>query len=120
MATTKPPTKDDEWETLSNESPMVVEFDTIGDVFMGEFLYDDHIVPEEGRGDPFDRYVFIDRTEAHDGDRVALNHTYQIERAMETVKPGDWVRVTYIKDIPTGRKLNPMKDFKIDVKRQRR
>ena len=47
----------------------------------------------------------------------AVNKSYKLEQAMEYVKPDDWVRITYIKDVDTGRGLNPMKDYRVDVRK---
>lgn len=102
-----------EFETVTEESPTLVEFDTIGDIFIGQYVGVEHIDPKNEKDEPFDRFNFRGR----DGDLYALNQSYKLEMAMEKIEPGQWVRVTYIKDIPTGRKLNPMKDFRVDVKK---
>ena len=106
----------DEWEfeTLVEESPTMVIFDTIGDVFVGQYVGIEHIDPDNGKDEPFDRFNF----RARDGELYALNSSYQLVDALKKVDPGTWVRVTYIKDIPTKRGLNPMKDFRIDVRKQ--
>lgn len=106
----------DEWEfeTLVEESPTMVIFDTVGDVFVGQYVGIEHIDPDNGKDEPFDRFNF----RARDGELYALNSSYQLVDALKKVDPGTWVRVTYIKDIPTKRGLNPMKDFRIDVRKQ--
>lgn len=99
------------WETVAEESATVVLFETPGDQFIGTYVGEDHIEPENG--EPFDRFVFHDRT----GAPVALNKSYKLEEAMKAVEPGDLVRVTYMKDIPTRRGQNPLKDYKVEVAR---
>lgn len=109
-------TAPDEWEfeTVVEESPTMVVFDTIGDVFIGQYVGTEHIDPNNGKDEPFDRYNFRGR----DGELYAVNKSYKLAQAMEDkdIQPETWVRITYIKDIPTDRKLNPMKDFRIDVR----
>lgn len=110
-----------EWETVAEESAATVVFDTIGDVFIGEYLGSEHIEPENGKRneqsgeneDAFDRFVF----RARDGKRYAINKSYKLNAAMEDVDEGQWVRITYVADIETSRKLNPMKDFRVDVRK---
>jgi hypothetical protein len=106
----------DEWEfdTLVDESPTTVIFDEIGDVFVGQYKGMDHIVPDNGKDEPFDRYTF----RARDGKPYAINRSYKLAEAMEKVQPDQWVRITYVKDIQTARNLNPMKDLKVEVKRE--
>jgi hypothetical protein len=105
----------DEWEfdTLVEESPTMIIFDEIGDVFVGQYVGVEHIDPDNGKDEPFDRFNF----RARDGKLYGVNQSYQLVNAMEKVEPGQWIRITYAKDIPTKRGLNPMKDFKIDVRK---
>jgi len=106
-----------EFETIAEASATVVIFDTIGDQFVGQYQGTEHIDPgttdEDGRSTAFDRFVFKGR----DGELYAIPQSYKLNSAMEDVEEDKWVRITYVKDIPTGRKLNPMKDFKVEVKR---
>lgn len=105
-----------EWETVAEESATTVIFDTIGDVFVGRFTGEEHIdqpANEKGEDQSFDRFLFVGR----DGKRYAINKSYKLNEAMDKVMEGDWCRITYIKDIPTNRKLNPLKDFRVDVRR---
>ncbi len=107
--------EDWEFETVVDKAAMLYEFDTIGDVFIGQFEGVDHIVPDNG--DPeFDRYNFRGR----DGELYCINPSYKIQGAQEDElwNKGDWVRMTYVADIPTKRGLNPMKDIKIEVRRK--
>lgn len=99
------------WETVADESAQVILLDKPGDQFIGTYLGEDHIEPENGEA--FDRFLF------HDSENkpVALNKSYKLEEAMKAVEPGDMVRVTYTKDITTRRNLNPLKDYKVEVRR---
>lgn len=107
-----------EFETIAEESATVVIFDTIGDQFVGQYKGIEHIDPgtvdpETGKSNAFDRFLFIGR----DNNPYAIPMSYKLKDALEDVEHGRWVRITYVKDIPTGRKLNDMKDFKVEVKK---
>lgn len=105
-----------EWDTVAEGSAAVVIFEDKGDQFVGQFLGSQHIEREpnaKGEDQSFDRFLFRGR----DGERYAINKSYALEEAMEDVNDGQWVRITYIKDIPTARNQNPMKDFRVDVRK---
>jgi hypothetical protein len=107
-----------EFETVADASPTVVIFDTVGDQFVGQYkgkeLIDPGTVdPETGKSSAFERFVFKGR----DGELYAIPMSYKLNDAMEDIDNDKWVRITYVKDIPTGRKLNPMKDFVVEVKK---
>jgi len=104
--------EDWEFETIVDESATVIIFDEIGDVFVGMYDRTERIDPG-GEQDPFERFLFTGR----DRKPYAIPQSYKLNAAMEDVEPGTWVRITYVKDIPTGRNLNPMKDFRVEVKR---
>lgn len=101
-----------DWETVVDSSPTVVLFEEIGEEFVGQFVGDEHITPDNG-GEEFERFVFI----GLDGERYAINKSYKLEEGMKKVSEGQWCRITYTKEIPTGRKQNPMKDFRVDVRK---
>jgi len=105
--------EDWEFETIVDESATVVIFDTVGDQFVGQYKGTEHIDPGTEDQEAFDRFLFVGR----DSNLYALPMSYKLNTAMEDVKPDQWVRITYVKDIPTGRKLNPMKDFKVEVRK---
>lgn len=110
-------TAPDDWEfkTVIEESPTGVVFDTVGDVFIGQFV--DRITitpdkPEKGEAkDPFDLFRFRGR----DGELYAINPSGKLDRGMSVVNAGDWVRITLIKLIPSS-KGNDFKDFRVEVK----
>lgn len=104
-----------EWETVVEEAPTRVVFDTIGDTFIGQFVGEEHIEQapnEKGEDQSFDLFNFRGR----DGQLYAINKSYKLEEAMGKIGDGDWVRIVYVKDLPTKRGLNPMKDFTVDVR----
>jgi hypothetical protein len=102
----------DEWEfeTVSEEFPTRVIFDTIGDEFIGKYLRTDRV--EANNGDKFNVYLF----DGTDGDRYSVSDNARLRPAMAKVKPGRWCRIVYIADIPTSQD-NPMKDFRVDVRK---
>lgn len=103
------------WDTVAEGSATVVLFEKVGEEFVGLYIDDEHIEREpnaKGEDQSFDRFIFRGR----DGERYALNKSYALEEAMSKVQPNNWVKITYIKDIPTARNQNPMKDFKVSVR----
>lgn len=100
-----------QWSTIAEESATTVIFDTVGDAFVGRYIGIEHIEPDNGKDEPFDRFTF----RAKDRELYAVNQSYKLADALKDVDPGTWVRITYVKDISTKRGLNPMKDFVIDV-----
>jgi hypothetical protein len=96
-----------------------VVFDTIGDTFVGQYVGEQTITPEgtDSKGEPlepFDLYIFTGR----DNNSYSVNKSWKLEQAMEMVKIDDWVRIVYVKDVETKRGLNPMKDFRVDVRQR--
>lgn len=110
LVTTAP----DDWEfkTVAEEGATTVVFDDIGDIFVGQYVGTEHIEPDNGKDDPFDRFTFRGRN----GVLYAINQSYKLSQAMDKVSPGDWVRLTYVKDIETKRGLQAMKDFRVEVR----
>jgi hypothetical protein len=113
LLTTAP--DDWEFETVSDESPTRVIFDTPGDTFIGQYQGIEHIEqPPDDRGvdQSFDLHTFRGR----DGSLYAVNDSYKMKTAMADIKPDTWVRLTYVKDIPSN-KGNPMKDIKVEARK---
>jgi hypothetical protein len=109
-----------EFETVVEESPTVIIFDKIGDQFVGQYRGRETVSFEtldaetkQMKTETFDRFTF----RARDKQLYAINSSFQLEQGMEKVMEGDWARITYTKDIPTKRGLNPLKDFRIEVRK---
>jgi len=106
-----------EFETIAEESATGIVFDTIGDQFVGQYKGVEHIDPGtvdgDGKSKAFSRFLFMGR----DGKPYAVPQSFKLNAAMEDVEDDQWVRITYVKDIPTGRDLNPMKDFRVEVRK---
>lgn len=105
-----------EFETVAEGAPTGIIFENPGESFIGQYVDDHHVDREpaaDGSDQSFDLFIFKGR----DGERYSLNKSYALEQAMEKVNKGDWCRITYTKDVKTSRNLNPMKDFRVDVRR---
>lgn len=105
-----------EWETKAEAAPTTVIFEKFGETFVGQYVEKRHIDREpsaDGKDQSFDLFVFRGR----DNELYALNSSYALAEGMEDIEAGQWCRFTYVKDVPTGRNLNPMKSFHIDVRR---
>ncbi len=109
---------DEGWETVAEEAPDRIIFDTIGDQFTGWYRGEtEEISPGRAAAEdakPFKLYLF---RSVDDGGTYAINQSWALVHAMEKVKVGDLVRITYIKDVPTSRKLQDMKSYRVEVKR---
>lgn len=105
------PPQDDGWEVISEESPNVVIFDAVGDTWKGTYLRPHVIEPEDGES--FTRYTF----RGEDGELYDINAGYDLKESLEDIAPGTFVRITYVKDVPTKRKQNPMKSYRVEVKK---
>lgn len=101
-----------EFETVVEESGIKVIFDTVGDIFVGEFVGTELITPPNGVDEPFTLYHFRGR----DKQLYSVNESYKMKEAKGKLNAGDWVRLTYTKDIESS-KGNPMKDIKVEVKK---
>lgn len=99
-----------QFETVADESPDRIIFDTFGDQFVGTYvgpqmvdLGDD----EEGK-----YLVFRQQEDQH---LYMMSASYKLDRAFAEISPGALCRITYVKDIEVGNGRNPMKDFKVEV-----
>lgn len=106
----------DDWEfkTVQEEAGIAVIFEKFGDQFIGQFVGQEHITPDNGI-DPFDIYNFRGR----DQRLYVIGGGFSLEKAYNDGKfgPGDWVRLTYVLDVPSN-KGNPMKSLRVEVRQQ--
>src|SRR5690348_1016164 len=100
----------EEWDDVASETPTRVLFDTIDDELIGTYEGILHVEPQDG-SEPFDLLTF----RGTDGDLYSCSG-YKLMQAFADIKIGSMCRIIYVKDVPTG-KGNPMKDFKVQVKR---
>jgi hypothetical protein len=110
--------KDDGFETVSEESPTTIKFDTFGDQFIGAYVGVNEVEMPDGK--KFNQYLFRGVGPAsagiESGALYAVNESYKIRQGMAKVTPGQVARITYVKDVPTNQP-QPMKDYTIEVKR---
>ena len=99
----------DQWSTVSEESPTKIVFDTIGDVFTGTFKGKLHIEPPDGE-DPFDVLTFRD-----DAGEFCSMGGYKLMQAFEEIPRETYCRITYVKNVDTGQP-SPMKDFRVETR----
>ena len=102
-----------EFETVIDEVPTRIKFETPGESVILQYVRKEHVdqpVDREGKDQSFDLLIWKGR----DGKPYSLNVSYKLDQAMEFVKPEDWCRLTYVKDVPTARNQNPMQDIKVE------
>lgn len=104
-----------EWETAVPETGDQIVFDTIGDEFVG--LYHGKrevpVTEKDGRETSFLILMFT----GTDGKPYQTNAGWKLEAGFQGIEPQSIVRITYVKDVDTGHKANPMKDFRVEVAR---
>lgn len=109
--------ENESWEVVTEESPTKVIFDTIGDLFIGDYAgamtvpADQNISKDHPEGEAFDLYLF----RGLDGKLYSFNKSTKLELAMEKVSVSQRCRLTYVGDVPTKRGQHPMKDITVDV-----
>ena len=108
-------TSPDEWEfeTVVNDAPTVIVFDTIGDQFIGKYNGMQRVEARTADREAYERFVFT----ARDGNAYAVAKSRVLEDLMKKVPLSTWVRITYVGDIPQAKGFNPMKDFTVEVKK---
>lgn len=102
-----------QWETAVPETGDQIVFDTIGDVFIGLYLGSRVVtVMEKDKEEEFTILMFT----GTDGKPYQVNAGWKLGSAFDSaaVSVKDIVRITYVKDVDTGRK-DPMKDYRVEV-----
>lgn len=104
---------DDDWDTLVEESGQPIEFNAVGDKFVGTYSGSKLIQPEGwDEKDFFTQHKFIDT----DGEMRVINGGHKLnEAAKNDLKPGMKVRITRMPDVKIKDQPSPMKDYKIEV-----
>lgn len=123
MLTTAP--DDWEFETVREEAATRIDFNVsresakvnggVADSVVLQYVGMQHVEQEpdkDGKDQSFDLLMWTGR----DGLPYSINTSWSLMEAMKEVKTGEWCRLTYIKDLPTRRGLNPMKDIKVERK----
>lgn len=104
-----------QWETAVPETGDQIIFDTIGDVFIGKYLGSRWVDIEATAKEPASRFKILMFT-GTDGKPYQINSGWKLESAFEStcVPEQSIVRITYVKNVDTGRK-DPMKDYRVEV-----
>ena len=102
-----------QWETAVPEIGDQIVFDTIGDVFIGLYLGTRSVLAEPD--DPKSVFKVLMFTGV-DGKPYQINAGWKLESAFDSANVPERaiVRITYVKDVDTGRK-DPMKDYRVEV-----
>lgn len=107
-------TEEWQWETKVDEEPTIVIMEQPGDVFIGQYDGRHTIIPPTG--DTFEYLAFW----ANDGRRYGLSPSYKLDEQFAPkgeIREGQWIRITLVKNIDMGAGRNPLKDYRIDVRK---
>jgi len=112
---TTPKAQEPVWETVAEEAPVMVEFDTVGDVF--EAVYEgstDIDLPEDKRQDG--RTTFRQLRFRKDGVLYGINAGLKLREAFNSIPDGTLCRITLMAFVEVGQP-SKMKDFRVQVAR---
>lgn len=105
-----------EWDIVKEAAAIKVIFDEIGDVFIGKYAGKE-FVENEPSADGKDRSFWNFNFTGTDGELYAVPESYDLIEKMEDIEPGVWVRLEYVRDVKTARNLNPLKSFRVSVRK---
>ena len=96
----------------TDATPTMFAFDTIGDMFTGEYVGKESIVfiNKKGEEDSFYQYTF-----RKDGELFATNGSASLNAGMKNVPEGALTRLTYTEDKDTGQP-SAMKVIRVQYK----
>lgn len=99
-----------EWQQVSEDDveETKLTFDNMNEPFIGEYIGPRKVENENGT---FTQYRF-----RKDGFTYFTNANFALHQAMQKVRIGKTVRITWISERDTGQ-ATPMRIFKVDVKR---
>lgn len=98
------------WTVVAEQEGTQIVFDQTGDVFVGTYLGQETISPEDH--EPFDRLNF----EGTDGEPYVTYPGYKLTDVFKNIPVGTVARITYMKDLDMGPGKSPMKDFRVETK----
>ena len=106
-----------EWETVQTEAGDQIEFDTIGDVFIGVFVgYDDIKFEDPKEGEKEFRQMHF--RDVDDPEKLYdINCGYRLTQACDKLSAGQTARITYVKDLDMGKGNSPMKEYRVDIRK---
>lgn len=98
------------FEVVDLGSAETVRFDNLGDTFVGIFMGTEEITGEDG--EVFEMATFT----GADGHPYCIFPGASLKRALRRLEPKQWARITYTRDIDTGRP-SPLKSYVVEVGR---
>jgi len=109
---------EDGWELVSEEMPTRVQFENIGDEFIGTFRKIETIDASSGS---FRQYIFdvvtLNGEEQNPDERFAVSAGSRIRAGMQKARPGNKVRIRFTAEVDTGQD-SPMKEYEISIQRR--
>jgi hypothetical protein len=103
-----PPTS---FEVVSRGAAEPVKFGSHGDTFVGIFEDSEDMVDDDGKA--FTAATFT----GANGKPYVIFPGAILERGLRKVKPKQWVKITYVGDVDTG-KPSPLKSYIVEVANQ--
>lgn len=108
---------EEEWETQSDESPTLIQFEEPGEVFIGIKAGQRTLTDTEGK--EFIMYTFRAIAQQDlgidDSELCGIYESYKLKPLAE-IPDGTLTRIEFVKTVDVGRP-QPMKDFKIQTKK---
>ena len=95
------------FEVVDRGSAEVIKFDNVGDVFVGRYEYTTRLTDD--KGELYPQAIFT----GADAQPYCIFPGGTLRRALENIDKGQWVRITYEKNVPTGQPT-PMKSYIVE------
>jgi hypothetical protein len=105
-----------EWDVVKEAAAIKVIFDTIGDNFIGQYKGREFI-ENEPAADGSDRSFWTFNFLGTDGELYTVPESYDLKEKMEDIEINTWTRLEYVRDVKTARNLNPLKSFRVSVRK---
>ena len=99
------------FEVVDRGNATVVRFEHLGDSFVGRFEYSVEMDQTRKDGE-IERFTQAHFTGA-DGQAYCIFPGASLERALRRINGGDWVRITYDRDVEIG-KPSPLKNYIVE------
>lgn len=100
------------FEVVDRGAATTVTFDNIGDAFVGIYEYTTLVEVTDKKTGEIEKIAQAMFTGA-DGNPYCIFPGASLERGLRRLTGGDWVRITYERDVPTGQP-SPMKSYVVE------
>ena len=113
-------TTEENWEGVSEGARTVIQFNEIGDTFIGFYegkeVVEDPNENEDGTHDSWEQYNFTGVFPSEvEGEKAAVNAGFDLRRALDQIEPNRYlVRMALVKLVPVKGQPSPMKSFRVD------